>query len=522
MTRSTTTAATRQGMRPSTESEEEVESYDIVDPKADAIAESLRAFGYSLPDAVADLVDNSLSVGSKHIAVTFWWDGPKSWIRVKDDGRGMTGRDLVEAMRMGSRNPREPREPTDLGRFGLGLKTASFSQCRRVVVRSRAKDCGEETRCWDLDVIERTKKWALLRRVSDPSGDKALGHFPEGKSGTVVLWQALDRVVSNSPTSDRSAQSLFLGAARDVGEHLGMVFHRFLSGKDAIELTLNDKARIEPWDPFLTNEPSTQPLPPETFGSGPKTVVVRPFILPHQSKIPEEVFKSASGQRGWNAQQGFYIYRNRRLISPGGWLGMYHQEEHYKLARIQVDIGNDLDSEWQIDVRKARAHPPDELRRELRRIAEATRRRAVEVYRHRGKNLLRQGAGISETFVWAVRQQGNKTVYRINREYPLIHRVLDGHPATRDEVGRVLRLIEETIPVPYILGAFAENAGQQGGPFEGAETELTSMIGEAVKVLAASGLRGADLKRAIVALEPFHDHSDLIEAAIMDSRKKGG
>ena len=499
-------------------SDDSVDGFDTVDPRADAIAESLRAFGYSLADAVADLVDNSLSVGSKHVGVTFWWDGPASWIRVADDGLGMAERDLVEAMRMGTRNPREPRDPADLGRFGLGLKTASFSQCRRVLVRSQARGAAEATRCWDLDVIQRTKKWALLRAAPDSHGDEVLGHIPKGASGTVVLWQEMDRVVSDSPTGDRAAHAMFLASAREVETHLGMVFHRFLSGRDSIEITVNDTARVQPWDPFLESDPSTQSLPPETFGSGDRAVTVRPFVLPHQSRIAEGTFQAAAGPRGWNAQQGFYIYRNRRLIVPGGWLGMYHQEEHYKLARIQVDIGNALDAEWHIDVRKARARPPDELRRELRRIADATRKLAVEVYRHRGRALQRQGAGVEQVFVWMMELRGKHAIYRVNRGHPLIQRLVDGHPANAAEIKTVLRLIEETIPVPHILGAFAENATRQDRPFEGMDGELREMLKEAIRVLTASGLRGADLKRALVALEPFQERPEMVEAAVRGAR----
>jgi hypothetical protein len=493
--------------------------FDIVDPKPDSIAESLRAFGYSLGDALADLVDNSLSAGSTHINLTFWWDGPSSWIRVVDNGCGMKEAELVEAMRMGTKNPKEPRSPSDLGRFGLGLKTASFSQCRRVIVRSRFKGSAEATRCWDLDVIQRTRKWALLRSAPDSRGEAVVGHV-SGASGTIVLWQAMDRVVSSAPTSDREAQRVFLKAAGDVQTHLGMVFHRFLTGRDAVEITVNGTVKVVPWDPFLENDPSTQSLPPETFGSGDRSVVVKPFVLPHQSRLTEGAFSSASGPRGWNAQQGFYVYRNRRLIVPGGWLGLYHQEEHYKLARIQIDIGNALDAEWHIDVRKARARPPDELRGELKRISDATRKLAVEVYRHRGKALRREGAGIEQVFVWIMDVRGKKTIYRINTKHPLIERVIEGDSASPAAVRMALRLIEESIPVPHILGAFAENASRQDFPFEGADRELRELLEEAVRVLMGTGLRGADLMRALVALEPFRDHPELVAAAVEGLRSE--
>jgi hypothetical protein len=494
--------------------------FDVVDPRADAIAESLRNFGYSLPNAVADLVDNSLSAGSTEVAGTFWWDGPASWIRVRDNGRGMADADLTEAMRLGTRSPLEPRDATDLGRFGLGLKTASFSQCRRVTVRSKTGERPEATRCWDLDVIQRKREFALLRGPADDHADMVLGHLPEGESGTMILWEVMDRVVSDSPTSDEGAHRMFLEAVREVSRHLGMVFHKFLSGRDAVALTVNE-TRVLPWDPFLVNEPSTQPLPVEHFGSGAGIVTVRPFVLPHQSKLTEEVFKAASGPRGWNAQQGFYIYRNQRLIVPGGWLGMFHQEEHFKLARIQLDIGNALDAEWQIDVRKARARPPDDLRRELKRIAEATRKRAVEVYRHRGKAMAREGADTKETFVWEVERRRGKTFYRINREHPLIKRMFEEGKPSHDDIRTALRLIEETIPVPYILGAFTENAEKRGNPYEGAEADLRATVREAAAVLFGWGLRGADLKRALMAMEPFQDYPEVVEAAILEDPARG-
>src|SRR5579872_5411751 len=123
--------------------------FDIVAPDASAMIESLRAFGYDLPTAIADLIDNSISAGAKNVWLNFRWNGPDSFISVADDGCGMSRTTLINAMRAGSRSPLDPRTPADLGRFGLGLKTASFSQCRRLTVASKEKKNSTCIRRWD-------------------------------------------------------------------------------------------------------------------------------------------------------------------------------------------------------------------------------------------------------------------------------------------------------------------------------------------------------------------------------------
>src|SRR2546428_7939377 len=144
------------------EDAEDVE-FDLVPPNAASLVESLRAFGYGLPTAIADLVDNAIFGKARNIWIEFFWDGEESAVCLTDDGCGMSEPELRDAMRAGSRNPLDDRDPRDLGRFGLGLKTASFSQCRRLTVRSKTKDGGAITRCWDLDCIGRTNDWRLLR-----------------------------------------------------------------------------------------------------------------------------------------------------------------------------------------------------------------------------------------------------------------------------------------------------------------------------------------------------------------------
>lgn len=204
--------------------------FDIAEPHAASLAESLRAFSYELPTAIADLVDNSITASASNIWVDFYWAGQHSVITITDDGDGMSTASLVAAMRPGSQNPLDRRASHDLGRFGLGLKTASFSQCRKVTVRSCTGEGTLSTRCWDHDHIAKVNAWQLLRQ-GDTEAEKHFVRLTRLKSGTAVVWQNIDRLVAGQKTEDEKAHQIFLQRAESVKRHLGMVFHQLMTGK---------------------------------------------------------------------------------------------------------------------------------------------------------------------------------------------------------------------------------------------------------------------------------------------------
>lgn len=474
------------------------------------MAESLRSFGYSLPHALADLIDNCITARAKNISIKMIWDGPNSWISLKDDGSGMSEELLIEAMKLGSRNPLEERTLKDLGRFGLGLKTASFSQCRCLTVRTKQKGEKEATRCWDLDIIGHEKKWMLLKDPAKNDADRNLGRFGDHETGTIVLWQVLDKIVGSEPVTDKKARDRFNRRIALVSDHIGSVFQTFLEGKTRVNIVIND-AGVEPWDPFLKRHQCTQVQPEEHFGTGNKQVHVQPYVLPHQSKLTPDEFSKAGGRRGWNGQQGFYIYRNGRLIVDGNWLGFFQQEEHHKLARIKIDITNALDCDWKLDVRKAQAHPPDQIREELKRIASATRNIASQVYRHRGAKIRPKGdPHHPQMYVWESIKQRGKLTYRINRDHPLIKQLID-LPGSK-LANTVITLLEETLPIPLIIAHFSSNEEQGGIPFEGERySAISEQLLAIAYVLRKRGLTEIQIKRELIHIDPFQNYPEAIE-----------
>lgn len=475
---------------------------DLAPPHAAALVESLRAFGYDLATALADLADNSLFHGCRNLRVEFHWAGENSAIATADDGDGMDEATLINAMRVGSRNPRETRDPDDLGRFGLGLKTASFSQGRRVTVFTKRRRGKNLVRCWDLDHIASTNEWRLLRDPT-PLAAKLAENLADSKHGTVVVWEKLDRLTAGSAVENDSDQDAFLRKAEQVGSHFAVVFHRLMTGKHAVTFSLNGNP-IKPWDPFLLDEAATQRLPVERLRLQGQTIEVAPFILPHLSKLDAETHRSAAGLRGWNAHQGFFVYRNSRLLVPGDWLGIksWRQEEHYKLARIRVDLPNALDHEWEIDVTKSRARPPEKLRNELARIGERTRSVAKRVYSHRGAKLL-PAVGQERVFLWEQTAKHNQVFYRINRDHPLVKQV---RLACRDvpKLSALLRLVEETIPVPLITTTDREMPDRTIGPFEAAmDSEILDVMHQVFAALIAGGLAKGDALLRLANIEPF-------------------
>jgi hypothetical protein len=472
--------------------------------------ESLRSFGYNLQTAIADLLDNSISAQAKNIWLNFCWDGTKSYVSIRDDGCGMTEAQLSNAMRPGSQNPIETRKSDDLGRFGLGLKTASFSQCRRLTVASRAENHEIAIRRWDLDYVHQVDEWRLLRSPAEDSAQK-LNELTNIPHGTVVLWEFLDRVVGEAKVDDQKAQDNFLETVEVVENHTAMVFHRFLENPNRLKIWINHHL-IEPWNPFLTDAQATQILPLELLTFKGETVQVQPYVLPHHSKLDSDTYSKAAGLNGWNAQQGFYVYRNERLLVAGDWLslGGYRKDEHCKLARIQVDLPNSMDSDWNIDIKKSRARPPASLKADLKRIARLTRYRATEIYRHRGKVLARENSG-KYVFAWDKKLRRGKVFYGVNQEHPLVQEVLKLPDVYQPAIRALLRLLEETVPVQQIWIDNTEPE-KQAQPFDDTPSEqVLEVMVEIYRALRKSGMTQEQARDRILKMEPFQHFDTLIK-----------
>jgi len=356
-------------------------------PSASRLVRSLRDLGYEFPQAVADLVDNSITAGATRIRVDIRFEGPDSWLRIADDGHGMTTHGITEAMRYGTR---QSYEDEDLGKFGLGLKTASLSQCRRLTVASLARSRKRpEVRQLDLDHVAASDRWEIfalgMREV-----DSRLSEALTGDSGTVVLWEFLDRVLGYKIPWGKRAASAVANLASQLDLHLGMIFHRFLegsvSGRPKVVITVNGR-RVEPWDPFARNEPSTRALPACDLDirSDDAVGLVRfqPYVLPPRQQFSsEESFHRHAGPRRWNAQQGLYIYRANRMIQSGGWCRLRAPDEHLKLARASIDFFPELDPAFEVNVAKVRVSLPSELRERLKTPVDLLVRAAQAAYRH--------------------------------------------------------------------------------------------------------------------------------------------
>ena len=349
---------------------------------------SLRDIGYDLPSAVADLVDNSIDAGATTVRISVGRRGGIAFLRIADDGHGMTDRALDEAMRYGSRRA---YETADLGKFGLGLKTASLSQCRRLTVASRTTPTGQiRIRRWDLDHVHAHDAWELERLLPSECMPYFLEPLRQGP-GTVVLWEKLDRILAYARPDGEHALRALQAASESIAQHLAMVFHRYLAGRTAgrrrLDIIFNGEL-LEPWDPYAGSEKATQKLSPQHVHLQHKgkrhALVVRPYVLPSQVQFSTaEAHAAAAGPKKWNRQQGFYIYRGDRMIQSGGWNRLRTMDEHSKLARIAIDIPAELQECFQINVAKMRVVLPDELRPELRALASGVVTCAQETYRRR-------------------------------------------------------------------------------------------------------------------------------------------
>ena len=463
---------------------------------------SARSFGnYDLAGALADLIDNSIKADARNVWILCRFNNGDPIVSVRDDGHGMSAPELEQAMKPASTNPADERSPDDLGRFGWGLKSASFSQCRELVVLS-SQDGSRNGAVWNLDDID---EWSMGILEGTEVDDAASRPF-EGGNGTEVIWRNCDRLSEGKAVTSAGFNEI----VRHAADRLALVFHRFIEGKSnrpQLTIHLNGTPLI-PFDPFHTGHAATQRLESEPLAVGGHVVHVQPYILPHYSKLGENEYEKLGGEEGFLRNQGFYVYRNDRLIIHGTWFRLAKYGELSQLVRISVDIPNSMDDMWKITVDKSDAQLPAMLRNRLKQIVDGLRGKSARVYRSRGGRL----DDPRSVSVWSRHARNSEINYSINREHPVVSRLLDTD--SDGEIRALLNLIEQNFPVT----AFSNDVSLKPDALSQSATsreEMKRLLDRTIPKLLANndGDLGTTIE-ALKSMEPFSKNWPMVEEYI--------
>lgn len=475
-------------------------------PYAPTLVNSTRAIGYSVESAIADIIDNSIAADAKSICVCFL---PKNaYVAILDDGSGMDSVTLQNAMQYGSKDPTEERDLKDLGRFGLGLKTASLSQCRILTVASKQNGKINAYR-WNISFIEQEGNW-LLQVLSDDaiSSLPEIDRLQKQNSGTLVLWQDLDRMRKATIDFDKTLAKKM----SSVREHLSLVYHRYLEGEQGIQkitIYFND-SRLKPHNPFLPQK-SQIPMEDEvlTFPEYGKNsnIRVRPYILPHISLLTKEEIETLGGAEGLRKLQGFYVYRNKRLLVWGTWFRIIRKGEFSKLARIRVDLPNTLDELWSLDIKKSSAQPPEIVKKNLENIVRKISENSKKTWTFRGKKETREGVH----HIWnRLNTRDGSVLYEVNPNHPLLKEIIEKYPSIEKDILSFLRLVQNELPINNLYQDLTNDSKLEN------EKEFSY---EEVKQLVITILERYDenskYKRFsnLILSEPFDSYKEELESA---------
>ncbi|MCC3282074.1 ATP-binding protein [Arthrobacter caoxuetaonis] len=432
------------------------------------LMESMRAVGYTLETAIADLVDNSITAGASHVDILFT-GATDSYVAVIDNGKGMSALEAQNAMRLAGNSSRNSRETHDLGRFGLGLKTASISQCRNLTVVTKK---GGQIYCyrWDLDYLASSGTWSLLHLDADEySSLPEFDVLNELDSGTMVLWRNLDQLKATHGTLESSMDESMVAVRR----HLGLVFHRYLAGEHGKPFTISINYRkIEGADPLLKKHKATQAGASDRISLPEGVIELRPYTLPHLNKLTSKDKERARIDGSLRDSQGFYIYRQMRLVIWGTWFRIAPKQELGKLARVQVDVPNSLDHLWSLDIKKAQAVPPPIIRTRLRQVADSIIAPSRNVHTYRGRAAEKSQA----THLWKVIEDRDAFRYEINREHPAVAALLSNVPDGQlTALSSLLNILEGSFPVDDVYNRLGQDFSHRP----------TSLDNQELKALAA-------------------------------------
>lgn len=358
----------------------------MLPPDPARVMEGLRDTGYDFNTAVADIIDNSIAADAKNVNILLQMDpAGEVFVYIADDGCGMNFGELKNAMKYGSA---KRSNKASLGKFGLGLKTASTAFCRCLSVISRGSDMVERKVQWDLDYIAAMGQWNLKQPEILPDETDYLNETTKGGTGTLVVWEKIDRLLNDYRTRS-AAKNALKKVEQSLEFHIAMVYQRFLDKSDDraanIAITLNGH-EVMPWDPFCLKEENTTVLYKDELEiemPGEKEIPalsIRAVLIPRREEFSTR--EAGDAAKVSNDMQGFYIYRENRLIHYGDWMGMFSKEPHGTLLRVELSFDHKLDDAFHVDIKKSRILLNEEIFHYIKdSVMPAPRRAADERYR---------------------------------------------------------------------------------------------------------------------------------------------
>ena len=484
-------------------------------PSASSLSESMRDLGYSLETAIADLIDNSISAQANSIEILCDLSDHDPALGVLDNGIGMNSDELFAAMRHGSTSPKHPRAPGDLGRFGLGLKTASFSQCRWLTVISSQKGTRSGAE-WNLDLIDRKDDWIVTILEDDDIADLPFSDRM-GDSGTIVIWRVLDRLFEDE--SGRKRDEIVNEKLDVVDRHLSLVFHRFLAGqvrgRKKLSISINSH-ELEPFDPFCLKNSATQVLPKETVRISGTPVQLQPYILPHHNRLTAKEYDYYQDRSDFISNQGAYIYRNSRLMAWGDWFRLIPKGEATKLARVQIDFPTSLDESWTIDIRKSRAKPPRAVRERLRQIITRIAGRSTTVHRGRGRKLFEE----TKVPLWERYADQGRIRYGLNSTHPIVEALRDKLEDDADrKLGLLLESVSAALPVEMIYSDYSTHPQQVKQLVMSNNAVIEKLTALKNVLFHGNSCTAEEFREVMRSTRLFDDHPEITEEFIREEWK---
>ena len=462
-------------------------------PQAASLIEGLRDIGYSLETALADIIDNSITAGSQNVRLLTETAADEPVMAILDDGAGMSEDELIAAMRPGSLNPLATRDEPDLGRFGLGLKSSSFSQCRRLTVVTR-KSGRTSAAVWDLDTVADRNKWEI-ELPDDLSGVPFADQL--GECGTLVVWQKLDRLIGGVVHDVVRRAEVINRRLAESERHLRLVFHRFMERRQ-LQIFMNGRP-LRPLDPFACKNPQTIADPEEILELAHGNVEIQSFTIPHHRYMSSADWDDLGGPEGHLKSQGFYLYRGKQLILHGTWFGLCRQAELTKLSRVRIDISNSMDSDWKIDVKKSSAQLPPIVRDRLKKVIERISEGSKRTYRKKGQKLVDK----ERLPLWVRVQADGEISYRPNADHPAFAAFAESLPdELRPGFYNCIALVGASLPVETLHADMAGMPEQiTADPVD--EATLAQAVRATLVLLMKAGREPKDIIAMMKEVDPF-------------------